>query len=414
MDEEQWAILFDEEYIRTEDYRRNSKTLDEFNRFLEELPSLLKKKTSVALNHCLRCRKITIIPGNTDEDLQCFRVKYSHQVERILTVDALRDTKLNLMTLEILFNEVGLNFEVFNQSMDNFLERYKVYICKRCDALSATPEHTGYRNPGHDQCDVLTNLKQLREIEIEFDLLNLFEIFKSCLDIHRPNRLSKKWDLFSDEIPLVKRDFYYGYFGISEWTKYIKIEDYYYMKNDTLLLYMQFLRDLPKRLQYCALYKCVNCNRISSSPKFVGLCYQTNQWISDDAYLPQIPHKNREIDNVEVFIKAKVSLNSLSRVYAQRYNEQSIHLNNFLSGLLGFSYFIKTCEIFHCTQCGTFSALKQGGSLCRKPYRDHAFERINDILTFYDEYINLFDLQYVLQTALNIAYPDKPVYLPKI
>src|ERR1700722_18327152 len=88
------------------------------------------------------------------------------------------------------------------------------------------------------------------------------------------------------------------------------------------------------------------------------------------------------------------------------------HLSNFLSGLLGFSYFIKTCEIFMCTQCGIFSALKQGGSLCRKPYRDHVFERINDVLTFYDETINLFDLQYVLQTALKITYPDKPFYNP--
>ena|SRR6266498_3205666 len=95
----------------------------------------------------------------------------------------------------------------------------------------------------------------------------------------------------------------------------------YYMKNDTLLLYTQFLNDLPKRLHYCALYKCANCNRISSSPKFLGLCHQTNQWVSDEVYLPQIPHKNRGIDNVEVFIKAKISLNSLSRVYAQRYNE---------------------------------------------------------------------------------------------
>jgi len=87
----------------------------------------------------------------------------------------------------------------------------------------------------------------------------------------------------------------------------------------------------------------------------------------------------------------------------------SIHLNHFLFGLLGFSYFIKTCEIFICIQCGTFSALKQGGSLCRKPYRDHVFERINDVLTFYNEYINLFDLQYVLQTALKITYPEKKI-----
>ena len=93
------------------------------------------------------------------------------------------------------------------------------------------------------------------------------------------------------------------------------------MKNDTLLKYTQFLNEVPKRLHYCAFYKCVNCNRVSSNPKFVGLCYQTNQWISDETYLPRIPHKNREIDNVEVFIKAKVSLNTLSRVYAQRYNE---------------------------------------------------------------------------------------------
>lgn len=90
--------------IRAEDYKRNSKTLDELNRFLEELPSLLKKKTSVVLNHCLRCRKITI-PTNTDDDLQCYKIRYSHQMERILTVDALRDTKLDFTTLAALFNE---------------------------------------------------------------------------------------------------------------------------------------------------------------------------------------------------------------------------------------------------------------------------------------------------------------------
>ncbi|CAG8557307.1 17349_t:CDS:2 [Rhizophagus irregularis] len=370
MDDEQWAILFDNEYIRAEDYKRNSRTLDEFNRFLEELPSLLKKKTSLVLNHCIRCRKITIPPGNADE---CYRIKYSHQVERILTVDALRDTKLDLTTLSVLFNEVGMSFEDFSQSMDNFLEKHKVYICKRCDTLSATSEHAGYRNPSHNHCS---------------------------------------WDLFSDDIPLVKRDFYCRHFGKAEWARYIKIDEYY-IKNNTLLQYTQFLNDLPKRLHYCAVYKCVNCNRLSSSSKIADLCYQTNQWISDEAYLPQIPHKNREIDNVEVFIKAKVSLNTLSKVYAERYNELSIHLNHFLSGLWGFSYFIKTCDIFICTQCGIFSALKQGGSLCRKPYHDHEFERINDVLTFYDEPINLFDLQYVLRTALNIAYPDKPVYIPK-
>ncbi|CAB4405621.1 unnamed protein product [Rhizophagus irregularis] len=407
MDDEQWAILFDNEYIRAEDYKRNSRTLDEFNRFLEELPSLLKKKTSLVLNHCIRCRKITIPPGNADE---CYRIKYSHQVERILTVDVLRDTKLDLTTLSVLFNEVGMSFEDFSQSMDNFLEKHKVYICKRCDTLSATSEHAGYRNPSHNHCSVLSSLNQMKEIE--FDLLNLFEILKSCVDNHRPNRLSKKWDLFSDDIPLVKRDFYCRHFGKAEWARYIKIDEYY-IKNNTLLQYTQFLNDLPKRLHYCAVYKCVNCNRLSSSSKIADLCYQTNQWISDEAYLPQIPHKNREIDNVEVFIKAKVSLNTLSKVYAERYNELSIHLNHFLSGLWGFSYFIKTCDIFICTQCGIFSALKQGGSLCRKPYHDHEFERINDVLTFYDEPINLFDLQYVLRTALNIAYPDKPVYIPK-
>ena len=93
--------------IRAEDYKRNSKTLDELNQFLEELPSLLKKKTSTVLNHCSRCRKITIPTddNNTEDDLRCYKIKYSHQVERILTVDALRDTKLGLTTLEALFNE---------------------------------------------------------------------------------------------------------------------------------------------------------------------------------------------------------------------------------------------------------------------------------------------------------------------
>jgi hypothetical protein len=79
--------------------------LDELNRFLEELPSLLKKKTSVALNHCLKCRKITIPTGNTDDDSQCYRIRYSHQMERILTVDTLRDTKLDVTTLATLFNK---------------------------------------------------------------------------------------------------------------------------------------------------------------------------------------------------------------------------------------------------------------------------------------------------------------------
>lgn len=117
-----------------------------------------------------------------------------------------------------------MDFENFSQSMDVFLEKHKVYTCKRCDALSATPEHAGYRNPSHNHCDVLKSLNQIKGIGIEFDLLNLFEILKSCVDIHRPNRLSKKWDLFSDDIPLVKRDFYCGHFGEVEWARYIKTD----------------------------------------------------------------------------------------------------------------------------------------------------------------------------------------------
>jgi hypothetical protein len=117
-----------------------------------------------------------------------------------------------------------MNFEDFSQSMDIFLERHKVYICKRCDALSATPEHAGYQNPSHNHCNILKNLNQMKEIEIEFDLLNLFEILKSCVDIHRPNSLSKKWDLFPDDIPLVKRDFYSKHFGKVEWEKCIKTD----------------------------------------------------------------------------------------------------------------------------------------------------------------------------------------------
>jgi hypothetical protein len=115
-----------------------------------------------------------------------------------------------------------MSFEDFSQSMDNFLEKHKVYICKRCDTLSATSEHAGYRNPSHNHCSVLSSLNQMKEIE--FDLLNLFEILKSCVDNHRPNRLSKKWDLFSDDIPLVKRDFYCRHFGKAEWARYIKID----------------------------------------------------------------------------------------------------------------------------------------------------------------------------------------------
>ncbi|RIB27609.1 hypothetical protein C2G38_2061510 [Gigaspora rosea] len=408
MDDGRWAILFDQEYIRAEDYKRCLQTVNDFNFFIDELPDLLRKDTLVELNQCSNCQKISLPQRTQDEDMQpCYRQRYSHKIERVASVDGLRDTKLDIMTLRSLFELVGMDFEEFNKSANYFFELYnKVYICRKCDTISSLPEHAGYRSSNHKHSYTLTSLDQLKGIK--FDLLHFFDILKNCVDSLRPEILSHKWDIHFEPVSLGKRLFYSGNFGNTDWKEYIKIDEFH-KSHEALEIYTRFLETLPKKLYNWALYKCLDCNSISSNSRIIGPCWQTNNWFDENHYLPQMPHKFEKIENVDVFLNSKVSLNILGKAYAQRNNLKSKHLHNFLQGILGFPYFVKHCEMYVCIQCGNLSIMKQG-SLCRSPYHKHVFNRIIDVFPFYDEPINLFEFQNILRTALDITYPDRPVY----
>ncbi|CAG8592155.1 3184_t:CDS:2 [Acaulospora morrowiae] len=414
MGEEQWAILFD--HIRAEDYKRNLQTLNEYNLFLEELPSLIRIGSQNGLLQCSRCQRISQSSQEYD-DLRCHETKYFHEIERVTSVANLRDTRVDVEMLEKLFILVGTDFELFHESIAKFFEHYEIYLCQRCDKLSNKPEHSGHpyltsfnhllfpthKNPLiHKNSLLITNLAQLKGIE--FDLLEFFDVLKDCVDSMRPAMISGKWNVGNQEISPGRRNFYNGNFGTSEWEQYIKIDEFH-RSNESLEIYTQFLRNLPQRLHDLSLFKCLNCNVIFLNAKklLIGPCNQTNLWIDKRNYLPIMPHIPKKIDMMDVFMNSKVSLNCLGDTFAERYNV-------FLNGVLGFSYFVKHCEIFVCIRCGSFSALVQGGSLCRKPYHDHVFRRIFDVYQFYDELINLFDFHYVIKSALDIAYPDKPIY----
>ncbi|CAG8450080.1 3383_t:CDS:2 [Diversispora eburnea] len=352
MDEEQWAILFDKDYIRAEDYKRNLQTLNGYNQFLEEIPSLLKLEISNELSQCSRCQKISQLLHN-DDDMSCQIFKYFHEMKRITSVADLRDAKVDIEMLERLF-------------------KMYIYICQNCDKMSTVPEHSGYHNHSylnsfvhpffptqknslrHPNSYVLTNLNQLKGIEI--DLLDFMDILKECVNFIRPITIPVKWDIYIEEIHLGKRNLYNGIFENNEWKRYIKIDDEF-------------------------------------------------------NYLPIMPHQPNRIDKADIFINSKVSLNCLGEIFARRNDVKSYSLNKFLHDVLGFSYFVKHCEIFICIRCGSFSLLKQGdGKLCRKPYLNHLFQRITDVYQFYDEQINLFEFQYVMKSALDISYPDKPIH----
>ncbi|RHZ76184.1 hypothetical protein Glove_202g65 [Diversispora epigaea] len=427
IDEEQWAILFDKDYIRAEDYKRNLQTLDGYNQFLEEIPSLLKLEISNELSQCSRCQKTSQLLHN-DDDMRCQIFKYFHEMKRITSVADLRDAKVDVEMLERLFKIVDMDFKLFQESINKFFEHFKIYICQNCDKMSTVPEHSGYHNHSylnsfvhpffptqknslrHPNSYVLTNLNQLKGIEI--DLLDFMDILKECVNFIRPITIPVKWDIYVEEIHLGKRNLYNGIFENNEWKRYIKIDEF--QRNyETLSIYSQFLYKLPQKLFNLSLYKCINCNNISTIEKklLIGKCNQTNLWIDEFNYLPVMPHQPNRIDKADIFINSKVSLNCLGEVFARRNDVKSYSLNKFLHDVLGFSYFVKHCEIFICIRCGSFSLLKQGvGKLCRKPYPDHLFQRITDVYQFYDEQINLFEFQYVMKSALDISYPDKPIH----
>lgn len=115
-----------------------------------------------------------------------------------------------------------MNFEEFNKSANYFFELYKVYICRKCDAISSLPEHAGYRSSNHKHSYILTSLDQLNGIK--FDLLHFFDILKSCVDSLRPEALSHRWDISFEPVSLGKRMFYSGHFGNTDWKEYIKID----------------------------------------------------------------------------------------------------------------------------------------------------------------------------------------------
>ncbi|CAG8467716.1 2673_t:CDS:2 [Gigaspora margarita] len=269
MDDGRWAILFDQEYIRAEDYKRCLQTVNDFNFFIDELPDLLRKDTLVELNQCSNCHKISLPQRSQDEDMQqCYRQKYSHQIERVAS----------------------------------------------CDTISSLPEHAGYRSSNHKHSYTLTSLDQLKGIK--FDLLHFFDILKNCVDSLRPEVLSHKWDIHFEPVSLGKRMFYSGNFGNTDWKEYIKIDGIH----EALEIYTRFLETLPKKLYNWALYKCLDCNAISSNSRIIGPCWQTNNWFDENHYLPQMPHKFEKIENVDVFLNSKVSLNILGKSYAQRNN----------------------------------------------------------------------------------------------
>ncbi|CAG8468452.1 3292_t:CDS:2 [Acaulospora morrowiae] len=234
-------ILNVDDNIRAEDYKRNLQTLNEYNLFLEELPSLIRIGSQNGLLQCSRCQRISQSSQEYD-DLRCHETKYFHEIERVTSVVNLRDTRVDVEMLEnCSFCAVGTDFELFHESITKFFEHYEIYVCQRCDKLSNKPEHSGHpyltsfnhllfpihKNPLiHKNSRLITNLAQLKGIE--FDLLEFFDIFdilKDCVDSMRPAMISGKWNVGNQEISLGRRNFYNGNFGTSEWEQYIKIDE---------------------------------------------------------------------------------------------------------------------------------------------------------------------------------------------
>lgn len=157
-----------------------------------------------------------------------------------------------------------MDFKLFEEHVNKFFERFKIYICQSCDKMSTVSEHSGYHNhpylnafvhpffPNpknpvrHPNSYVLTNLNQLKGIGL--DLLDFMDVLKECVNFVHPNTIPGKWNIYIEEIHIGKRNFYHGIFGNSEWKRYVKID------GDIISLFVIFVVILYTYFYYNIIY----------------------------------------------------------------------------------------------------------------------------------------------------------------